>query len=246
MRRIGFFAGLAVLALIISIADAQSGVMFRGVPASVTSIRPNNPTPGIPASVTSPINVPFQQFNRPVFISNNPTPLFHHRHFVPVPVPVPVYYPVYSYPVSDETPVTYPDQQQAQQPVEIIEVPAATAYDSHPIYQPASARPSASSALESAAEPSYESSTVPASPVTGKSKKEDQAPAPTEPTTVLVFRDGHMIEIGNYAIIGDTLYNLTSNFESHKIQLADLDLDKTTKINEDRGYEFRLPKPQGN
>jgi len=73
----------------------------------------------------------------------------------------------------------------------------------------------------------------------------DNTPSEPEPTTILVFRDGHQLEIGNYAIIGDTLYNLTGNYKTHKILLADLDLDKTAKVNEDRGYEFRLPQ-QGN
>ncbi len=244
MRRTGFFAGLSILALIISIANAQGSVMFRGIPASVTSIRPNNPTPGIPPSVTSPIQVPSGQFDRPFFISNSPTPLFHHHHhFVPVPVPVPVYYPYYSYPVPEEAPPTYEDQQQQpQQPVvEVIEAPAPTIFENRPGYQAPPARPSEPS---TAAPSSSDNSTAPANQPTGK--KEDLSASEAEPTTILVFRDGRMIEIGNYAIVGDTLYNLTGNYQTHKILLADLDLDKTAKINEDRGYDFRLPKQQGN
>jgi hypothetical protein len=65
-----------------------------------------------------------------------------------------------------------------------------------------------------------------------------------QPTTILIFRDGHQLEIGNYAIVGDTLYNMAGANESHKILLADLDLDKTVKVNQARGYEFRLPKRQ--
>ncbi|HLQ49962.1 MAG TPA: hypothetical protein VK129_00610, partial [Terriglobales bacterium] len=90
MRRTSFFAGLAILAIAVSLANAQ-GVIFHGIPASVTSGTAQNPTPGIPASVTSPTVDP--RFNRPIIIANSPQfqPTFHHHnHFIPVPVPVPV------------------------------------------------------------------------------------------------------------------------------------------------------------
>lgn len=64
---------------------------------------------------------------------------------------------------------------------------------------------------------------------------------------VIVFKDGHEQEIHNYAIVGDTLYDL-GTFVAHKIKLADLDLKQTIKKNEDRGVEFNLPasyKPVG-
>lgn len=64
---------------------------------------------------------------------------------------------------------------------------------------------------------------------------------------VLVFKDGHEQEIKNYAIVGDTLYDI-GTFVAHKIKLGDLDLQQTIKKNEDRGVEFNLPagaKPVG-
>jgi hypothetical protein len=64
-------------------------------------------------------------------------------------------------------------------------------------------------------------------------------------STILVFRDGHMIEIGNYVIGRDTLYNLAGDYRTHKILLADLDLDKTVKINKERGYDLKLPRSPG-
>ena len=58
--------------------------------------------------------------------------------------------------------------------------------------------------------------------------------------TVLVFKDGHQLEIANYAIVGSTLYDLR-NGARHKIALADLDVAATTKQNDDRGVDFQLP-----
>jgi hypothetical protein len=57
---------------------------------------------------------------------------------------------------------------------------------------------------------------------------------------VLVFKDGHQIEVQNYAVIGDTLYDLSPG-RHHKILVADLDLTSTVKLNDDRGIDFRLP-----
>jgi len=65
-------------------------------------------------------------------------------------------------------------------------------------------------------------------------------------SVIIVFKDGHEQEIGNYAIVGDTLYEL-GNSIAHKIKLADLDLKQTVDKNEQRGVEFSLPanlKPQ--
>jgi len=66
-------------------------------------------------------------------------------------------------------------------------------------------------------------------------------PEPALPPTLLVFRDGHKLEIGNYAIVGATLFDLTPG-HSRKVALADLDLDATRKENDDRGVIFQLPQ----
>lgn len=63
---------------------------------------------------------------------------------------------------------------------------------------------------------------------------------PTQEPTLLVFKDGRKLEVGNYAIVGATLFDLTPG-HPRKIALADLDLEATTKQNEDRGIIFRLP-----
>jgi len=60
------------------------------------------------------------------------------------------------------------------------------------------------------------------------------------PATVLIFRDEHKQEIRNYAIVGQTLWNFALE-HTQKIPLADLDVPATTKANDERGVDFRLP-----
>ena len=60
------------------------------------------------------------------------------------------------------------------------------------------------------------------------------------PATVLFFRDQHQQEVQNYAIVGQTLWNFSPR-RTEKIPLAQLDLARTIKANEERGVDFRLP-----
>jgi hypothetical protein len=70
----------------------------------------------------------------------------------------------------------------------------------------------------------------------------DSSPDPEPPPapTMLIFKDGHQLEIENYAIVNQTLYDLTPGHH-RKIALADLDLPATQKQNDDRGVIFDLP-----
>src|SRR6266568_3497288 len=61
-----------------------------------------------------------------------------------------------------------------------------------------------------------------------------------QPRTVLVFKDGHALEVLNYAIVGTTLYDL-SDGRTRKVELAELDLPATVKQNDSRGVDFRVP-----
>jgi hypothetical protein len=65
------------------------------------------------------------------------------------------------------------------------------------------------------------------------------------PPAVLVFRDGHQEEVGNYVIVGSTIYARsdywTSGSWTRKIEMAELDLPTTLKVNGQRGAQFRLP-----
>ncbi|HLY62123.1 MAG TPA: hypothetical protein VKV95_15385 [Terriglobia bacterium] len=58
--------------------------------------------------------------------------------------------------------------------------------------------------------------------------------------TVLVYRDGHQSEVQDYAILGKTLW-IFAGQTTKKIALADLDLDSTKKMNDDRGVDFVSP-----
>ncbi len=79
-----------------------------------------------------------------------------------------------------------------------------------------------------------------ANPSHAAAQAEAPAPIREQPATVLVFRDGHTVEVKNYAIVGSTLYDY-SNDTRRKIDLADLDVPATEKRNDDRGIDFRLP-----
>ncbi len=63
----------------------------------------------------------------------------------------------------------------------------------------------------------------------------------SEPATALVFRDQHVEEVRNYAISGGTLWVLNEK-AAKKIPLAQLDLDATVKMNDDRGVDFQIPR----
>jgi hypothetical protein len=70
------------------------------------------------------------------------------------------------------------------------------------------------------------------------------APVPVTPpvpvtATMLVFRDGHRMEIENYAVIGPTLWILDQR-ASTKIPLSDLDLEATQRENAARGMRFSV------
>lgn len=65
------------------------------------------------------------------------------------------------------------------------------------------------------------------------------------PPAVLVFRDGHREEVSSYTIVTGTIYSKadywTSGSWSKKIQIADLDVSATLKLNHERGLNFVLP-----
>ena len=65
------------------------------------------------------------------------------------------------------------------------------------------------------------------------------------PPTVLVFHDGHEEEVTGYTIAGSILYAdanyWTQGSWTRKIQIADLDVPATLKLNQERGTNFALP-----
>ncbi len=73
----------------------------------------------------------------------------------------------------------------------------------------------------------------------------EEAPAvdadPPLAPTLLVFKDGRTLEVANYAILGQTIFDLTPGHR-RKIALMDLDLEATRKQNDERGITFQLPQ----
>ena len=59
--------------------------------------------------------------------------------------------------------------------------------------------------------------------------------------TLLVFRDKHTQEVQNYAIVGGTLW-IFGEQRATKLPLSWLDIEATTKANEDRGVNFQIPQ----
>ncbi|MFZ0953128.1 MAG: hypothetical protein WAN17_12735 [Candidatus Sulfotelmatobacter sp.] len=93
--------------------------------------------------------------------------------------------------------------------------------------------------------PGYESNPVQTQTEPTPAPEYDSDSQPSPDPTVLVFKDGHQLEIGNYAIVNQILYDLTPG-HPHRIALADLDLPATQKLNDDRGITFDLPPAQAN
>lgn len=60
------------------------------------------------------------------------------------------------------------------------------------------------------------------------------------PTTLLVYRDGHQMEVQDYAIQGKTLW-VFADQRTRQVPLADLDLAATHRINVERGVDFDTP-----
>ena len=72
------------------------------------------------------------------------------------------------------------------------------------------------------------------------------AEPPSElPPAVLVFRDGHKEEIGKYLIVDSTIYASADHWNSgswtRKVQIVQLDVPATLKLNQERGTKFSLP-----
>jgi len=65
------------------------------------------------------------------------------------------------------------------------------------------------------------------------------------PPAVLVFLDGRKEEVSSYTIVGGTMYTKadywTSGSWTKEIQIADLDLPATLRLNQERGVKFALP-----
>lgn len=203
---------------------------INGVPASVTSYGfggRTNPNPGIRAGVTS-LGPTGYGNSHPVFgtccnnfflpVNSNFSLFSGRRHqpqdrsFFPVGISQPVYIP-YAVPYALETDDSADDYVRApRQPNPDTATKRTAGQDSAP-KAAASDKPT---------------------PV------EPQEPVAAQPSTVLVFKDGHYADVLNYAIVGDALFDFALG-RTHKILLADLDLPATRKANDDHGVDFQIP-----
>ena len=90
-----------------------------------------------------------------------------------------------------------------------------------------------------------ESALPPALPSTALRQAPATKPPSELPAAVLVFRDGHKEEIGKYLISGTTIYASADYWSSgswtRKVQIAELDVPATLKLNQERGAKFSLP-----
>lgn len=228
----------------------------QGVPASVTSTGFGghfDRAPGIPASVTSigtiaprhPVGTPPCCFG-PLFpTGRNPGRVGHRHHhnggfgnggfgngalgYGGVGGSV-IYYPV-----PYEQAVAADEQVDMNGPVDDEEEAASgpTIYDRRgQTAPPLNARP------QESAQEAPKAKDAPARPA--QSPASVGSPVVDSPKTVLVFKDGHQLEVANFAIVGDTLWDLTPG-HSRRVALSELDLPATVKENDNRGVDFRLP-----
>ena len=91
------------------------------------------------------------------------------------------------------------------------------------------------------------SSTIPQSATTVLTARRTETPeaASEIPAAVLVYRDGHKEEIRKYIVVGAAIYTTadywTSGSWTRKIQIAELDVPATLKLNREQGAKFSLP-----
>jgi hypothetical protein len=94
----------------------------------------------------------------------------------------------------------------------------------------------------------YAENSATASPTTERSvpgQKSIAQPPRELPPAVLVFHDGRKEEVSEYTIMSGVIYSKadywTTGSWTRKIQIADLDVPATYKVNQERGVKFFLP-----
>jgi len=225
---VALFSLLALPVILVCSSSAQ----INGAPTSVTSPGfGGRAVNGPPASVTS-LGRNGYSSGRGVFFSGQiPAPgREHHRHHHYVQYAPPVFYalPVpYAVDISDTDDQADSDADDAADP---NYQGGPTVFDRRGSGADSYVPPVKNVPRPHAAPPANQDPPAPEPP------EQPQAP------TLLVFKDGHQLEVGNYAIVGATLFDLAPG-HARRIALADLDLEATRKQNDDRGVIFQLPGP---
>jgi hypothetical protein len=93
---------------------------------------------------------------------------------------------------------------------------------------------------------SEQASDLPSATPANTPRRISAAEPPSElPPAVLVFRDGHREEIGKYVIVASTIYTSADHWSSgswtRKVQIVQLNVPATLKLNQERGTKFSLP-----
>jgi hypothetical protein len=226
----GFASLLSTAVLIGLMLSATAQAQVNGMPASVTS-------PGFGGRQVNGVAPSVTSLGRRGYTPSSPTCCFrsgfpatpnttqnfhHHRRNASLPWGGAYAVPYYAYDSADDVADNQPDDQYNGGP---------TVFDRRgPGTAPAPA-PYRTRARSQSPQPD---------PDPDAAAPSDTASASDQPQTVLVFKDGHQVEVANYAIVGSTLYDLTGGHRQ-KIALSDLDLTATSKQNDDRGIDFQLP-----
>ncbi len=239
-----------LLSIAVCVLFAVAGYgQLHGSPPSITSIRPgtgvsNYPAPsvtsmgpngadGVSSYEISPYNPNLLSLGNPQFTGLSRHAGTRHRignrgfRSAVVPAVVPYYVPYYM--PAPGYPLIYPG----------VAAPATSSDDSTPDYETAAAQPD-----PPAADPPVKPAGD-AAPVSSPDPPADASTASAqEEATILIFRDGHRMEIHNYAIAGDQVLNF-SNMGPRRIPLSDLDIAATQRANDERGVEFQVPAAGG-
>jgi hypothetical protein len=241
-----FVLVLASFAFLTQVGQGQ----VRGVPPSVTSLAPGRQfLPGPSVTSLGPFGTDFG----PTLLGNRHG--FRHGRFsggrrvysgngaIFVPYPVPVYPEMYAEPdvpvdrYGNPVPSTYAPDSNYPGPYGNYPGPYGSYADPYGLTPPSQLRHEMLNATPPASQPV--SSAPKATSVNDQSDSSSNAVEP-QPVTVLVFKDGHKLEIKNYAIQGSTLFNFDDK-GPRKIALADIDVPATVSANDDHGVDFRVP-----
>lgn len=215
------------IAAFLLLAGLMAAAQIHGTPASVTSLGPNGEIRGTPASVTSlgpfgwqppPFRVP------PGFHPRLGWPYGYNRfgYGYGYGAILPYYAPAY--------PLIYPY--------------GADVGDYGAAYDPYPGDPSTAIDPRAYAMPAAAARTTTPAPAAQPASAPASQPAADQEPTVLVFSDGHRLEVRNYVIVGNNLYDF-ANGRRRTISLSDLDLPATYRANEERGNDFHLPAARG-
>jgi hypothetical protein len=237
--------------LLVAFLTVAVAAQANGVPPSVTSFgfggHPgfNGPAPSVTSLGPRGAAPPHNGMHQPPF---RPEPGVHHHHNQGYAYPYYVPYYVPYYPMMDPNDAQATDESLADPPEDPRQYqggptifdrrgPGTPAPNDYPAEKPRAAVPRPSGPV--AAAPALYEHAVANAPEAGK------APEPViavQPSTILIFKDGHKQEVSNYAIVGTNLFDLTPGHRL-KIPLSDLDVAATQKANEDQGNDFKLPEP---